>query len=206
MIAIVDYGLGNIKAFANVYKRLNIDYVIASDTETLSLASKIILPGVGAFDYAMHKLEISGLRPCLDHLVLNKKVPVLGVCVGMQLMADASEEGSSKGLGWINGTVRRIANPDTMHHAKLPLPHMGWNEIVPVNNSDLLNGLDDEKRFYFLHSYFFECLNSQNVIAKTSYGAEFTCFVNRNNIYGIQCHPEKSHINGMILLKNFASI
>ncbi len=206
MITIVDYGLGNIKAFANVYKRLNIPAIYASTPEQLQQATKIILPGVGAFDHAMHKLDTSGLRETLDNLVLEKKIPVIGICVGMQMMANDSEEGTSKGLGWINGTVRRFSYPNEEIAKTHPLPHMGWNNINPVQESALVANLDEYKRFYFLHSYYFECVNTADIVATANYGFDYACIVNHNNIYGIQCHPEKSHHNGVALLKNFAEL
>lgn len=206
MITIVDYGLGNIKAFANVYKRLNIQATYASTPEQLKQASKIILPGVGAFDHAMHKLNSSGLRETLDNLVLQKKVPVIGICVGMQMMANDSEEGTSKGLGWINGTVKRFSYPREDVAKKYPLPHMGWNNINPVKAAALVDNLDEYKRFYFLHSYYFECANPSDIVATANYGFDYACIVNHDNVYGIQCHPEKSHHNGVALLKNFAEL
>jgi imidazole glycerol-phosphate synthase subunit HisH len=206
MITIVDYGLGNIKAFANVYKRLNIAACYASTPEQLKQATKIILPGVGAFDHAMHMLNQSGLRNSLDTLVLEQKVPVIGICVGMQMMANNSEEGTSAGLGWINGTVKRFHYPNEDVAKKYPLPHMGWNNISPVAASALVANLDDYKRFYFLHSYYFECANSADVVATANYGFDYACIVNHGNVYGIQCHPEKSHHNGVALLKNFAEL
>lgn len=206
MITIVDYGLGNIKAFANVYKRLNIPACYASTPEQLQQASKIILPGVGAFDHAMHKLNTSGLRETLDNLVLEKKVPVIGICVGMQMMANDSEEGISKGLGWINGTVKRFSYPNEEVAKKHPLPHMGWNDINLVKASALVANLDEYKRFYFLHSYYFQCANTADIVATANYGFDYACIVNHGNVYGIQCHPEKSHHNGVALLKNFAEL
>lgn len=206
MIAIIDYGLGNIKAFTNVYKRLNIAHVVAKNKEQLETATKIILPGVGAFDHAMNMLNQSGLRDTLNNLVLVEKIPVLGICVGMQIMANCSEEGSLDGLGWISGEVKRFLYPDAALAEACPLPHMGWNNII-IEKSDLIFvGLDQDPRFYFLHSYYFECSNSQNSLAKANYGIEYSCIVKHENIYGVQCHPEKSHHNGVALLKNFANI
>lgn len=204
MIAIVDYGLGNIRAFANVYKRLDIPFAIASTKETLNLASKIILPGVGAFDHAMERLQQSGMRELLDELVQLRKVPVLGICVGMQMLARSSEEGVLPGLGWIDGVVKRF-DPSGFKH-KTILPHMGWNTITPLRDNPLLLDLNNDSRFYFLHSYYFQCGNEENILAVTDYGSQFTCVVNSGNIYGVQCHPEKSHQNGIRLLRNFANL
>lgn len=204
MIAIVDYGLGNIKAFAHVYKSLNISFVIAKHLDDLLYAKKLILPGVGAFDHAMEQLNNSGMRMLLDELVLNKKIPVLGVCVGMQMLANYSEEGKLPGLKWIDGEVKKLVQPSNKD--SYYIPHMGWNNINPIKSNNLLNGLDENSRFYFLHSYYFHCIDSADSIAVTNYGIEFSSVVNRNNIYGVQFHPEKSHTWGVQVLKNFAEL
>lgn len=206
MIAIVDYGLGNIKAFANVYKRLDIDCYYASTPDDLLKATKIILPGVGAFDHAMTMLNNSGLRETLDQLVLEQKIPVIGICVGMQMMADASDEGELKGLGWIKGKVRKFdhANLDDAH--QFPLPHMGWNNIELKTNDPLFNALEPSPQFYYLHSYYFDCDDDSCCIGEADYGIQFSCIVKHENVYGIQCHPEKSHHNGVAILKNFAEL
>jgi imidazole glycerol-phosphate synthase subunit HisH len=206
MITIVDYGLGNIKAFANLYKKLNIELSYASNANELANATKIILPGVGAFDHAMQMLNDSGMRETLDELVLEKKVPVIGICVGMQMMADSSEEGQLKGLGWIPGTVKKFRRDTQVLDSQYPLPHMGWNSLEIARTSELFLGLDEKKRFYFLHSYYYEPSDKAHVIATANYGFEYACIVNKSNVYGIQCHPEKSHHNGVALLKNFASL
>jgi len=206
MITIVDYGLGNIKAFSNVYKRLNIPCRFASTNEQLQEASKLILPGVGSFDHAMDKLNSSGLRGTLDHLVLKNRVPVIGICVGMQMMANESEEGNSRGLGWIDGKVKQFKYPNDKESRMFPLPHMGWNNISPACASPLIDNLDEHKRFYFLHSYYFECARKGDVIAHANYGFDYPCIIGHENIFGIQCHPEKSHHNGVSLLKNFADL
>lgn len=205
MIAIVDYGLGNIKAFSNIYKRLNIPHGLASTSEDLSRASKIILPGVGAFDYAMEKLNNSGLRSVLESMVLEKNVPIIGICVGMQMMAESSEEGSLKGLGWVPGHVKKLRIPPSAAE-RFPLPHMGWNNLQLKTADPLFVDLDKDPRFYFLHSYYFETSNPENVIATAEYGEQFSCIVKNKNVYGIQCHPEKSHHSGVSILKNFASL
>ena len=204
MIHIVDYGLGNIQAFVNMYKRLGVEIVRAKAAEDLRDVKKLILPGVGAFDHAMELLDSSGMRPSLDQLVTQGNVPVLGICVGMQILADSSEEGIRAGLGWVNGRVRSFAsNPAS---ATLPMPHMGWNDVAPTVASPLFKGLEDDARFYFLHSYYFECADAANAAAHADYGFQFDCVVQNGNVYGVQFHPEKSHHWGTALLKNFAEL
>ena len=202
MIRIVDYGLGNISAFLNVYRRLNVQTRTASSARDLQDASKVILPGVGAFDHAMERLAASGMRETLDDLVLRRQVPILGVCVGMQMLGRDSDEGTMKGLGWIDGRVRSLASLTTT----LPVPHMGWNDTRAVGSNRLFSGLETDSRFYFLHSYYFECDRAEDAIALAEYGGQFSCAVNARNVYGVQFHPEKSHHYGVQLLKNFAEI
>lgn len=204
MIAIIDYGLGNIKAFANVYKMLNIPVIIAKNPDHLQGIDKIILPGVGAFDYAMQRFNNSGMRETVDELVLVKKVPVLGICVGMQMLAKSSEEGKLPGLGWIDADVKRF-DPSTFNQ-KACIPHMGWNDVKPIGNNKLMHHLENNARFYFLHSYYFHCNKQEDTIATTNYGIDFSCAVGYNNVYGVQFHPEKSHKWGIQLLNNFAEI
>jgi glutamine amidotransferase len=204
MITIIDYGVGNISAFQNVYKRLNIETKIARSVEDLNLVTKIILPGVGAFDYAMSQLNSSGMREKLDDLVLDKKIPVIGVCVGMQMMGNKSEEGFCDGLRWIDGDVLRFDTKKISQRVKLP--HMGWNDVKSQNNNKLFTNLHEDSIFYFLHSYYFKCHNNNESIALTEYGISFSSAINFQNIYGVQFHPEKSHHYGEILLNNFAKI
>ncbi|MGE4239648.1 imidazole glycerol phosphate synthase subunit HisH [Ramlibacter sp.] len=204
MITIVDYGLGNVQAFKNVYKRLGIECRSASTAGELEGASRVILPGVGAFDHAMELLDASGMRSTLDNLALRQGVPVLGICVGMQILARSSDEGTASGLGWVEGTVRkfdagRVAGP-------LRLPHMGWNDVQPVAASPLFEGLENDARFYFLHSYYFQCDRESDSVARAEYGGPFSCVVRSRNIHGVQFHPEKSHHWGTRLLKNFAEL
>lgn len=204
MITIIDYGLGNINAFMNVYNRLGIPAKVAKSSEELQGADKLILPGVGAFDHAMELLHASGMRETLEQMVLSRKVPVLGICVGMQILAASSEEGTRAGLGWVRGRVRAFSSvPAT---AELPLPHMGWNDVTVSDGERLLKGLEGEARFYFLHSYFFDVEDRVSMIASATYGTEFCCAVREGNVYGVQFHPEKSHHFGTNLLKNFAEL
>jgi imidazole glycerol-phosphate synthase subunit HisH len=204
MISIINYGLGNIKAFANVYNKLNIPFSIATTAEDLKKATKLILPGVGDFDYGMDRLNQSGMRDTLDDLVLQKKIPVLGICVGMQMLANSSEEGNLPGLGWIDATVKKF---DTnLFKQRTKIPHMGWNDVTPVKESPLMKGLEANALFYFLHSYYFECNKTEDIIAVADYGSKFACIANAQNIYGVQCHPEKSHQYGIQLLNNFANL
>jgi imidazole glycerol-phosphate synthase subunit HisH len=204
MITIIDYGLGNIRAFANVYERLNIPVSVANTADDLKDAIKIILPGVGAFDHAMSKLHHSGMRETLDKLVLDHQVPVLGICVGMQILAKSSDEGILPGLAWIDGTVKKF--DVSVLNSKTQLPHMGWNTIHPNHGNPLLVNFDNNSRFYFLHSYYFQCNNQNDTIATTEYGIRYTSAVNNKNIFGVQFHPEKSHQWGIQLLKNFADL
>lgn len=202
MITLIDYGLGNIQAFVNVYKRLNIPVRVAKVADDLSEATKIILPGVGAFDHAMERLERSGMRPTLDELVLGQKMPILGICVGMQMLGESSDEGSRPGLGWVKARVKHFKSVITEGH--LPLPHMGWNIVKPSLGSRLFTNLEPEPEFYFLHSYYFECRDPQDIAACTDYGLTFPCAIQHENICGVQFHPEKSHHFGTQLLKNYS--
>lgn len=206
MIAIVDYGLGNIRAFENVYKRLGIACCLAREPQQLEQADRIILPGVGAFDHAMTALNESGMREALDRRVKEDKIPVLGICVGMQMLSDSSEEGTLPGLGWVPGQVKKFAFADSDLAARYPLPHMGWNNVQLDREDPLFAGLEAAPRFYFLHSYYFHCQQQESSLASADYGDRFSCIVRNGNVYGVQCHPEKSHGNGVSLLKNFASV
>ncbi|HEU5365549.1 MAG TPA: imidazole glycerol phosphate synthase subunit HisH [Hanamia sp.] len=204
MITIINYGSGNIKAIGNIYERLNIPYKIANSPEEVVGAEKIILPGVGAFDETISMLDASGFRSVLDEEVLFNQIPVLGICVGMQILAKKSEEGSLPGLGWINGEVKKIDK--TLLQSKPKIPHLGWNSVKITNTNDLFHDVDEEQGFYFLHSYYFECLEEKDIMSLTTYGKNFASSVHHKNIYGVQFHPEKSHHNGVNLLKNFANL
>ena len=201
MIAIIDYGLGNVQAFKDVYNRLNIPVLIAKSTKDLIGATKLILPGVGSFDHAILKLDESGMRKNIEYLVLDKKIPILGICVGMQMLAGSSEEGKLRGLGWIDATVRRFNSND-----EIILPHMGWNSVNPKCCSKLFKNMEENIRFYFLHEYYFDAYKESDIEATANYEGEYACSIRRGNIFGVQFHPEKSHHFGMQLLKNFAEI
>ena len=204
MISIVDYGVGNIQAIANIYKRLNIPVRRARTPEELAEAEKIILPGVGSFDWAMTRLNKSGMREVLDDLVLSKGRPVLGICVGMQMIAKGSDEGSLEGMGWMDAEVKRFhwATPSQRAY----LPHMGWNDVEPRCGKCLFKDIGETGRFYFLHSYYFAPKDPNVILGVTNYGGPFASCVRAGNIFGVQFHPEKSHQWGIQLLKNFAEM
>ena len=204
MIALIDYGVGNVQAFLNLFKRLGIEAGRVSTRADLQQASHLILPGVGAFDHAMTMLQQSGLRPSLEDLVLDRKIPVLGVCVGMQMLASGSDEGQLPGLDWVPGRVKAFAQQP--HLQNLPMPHMGWNDVQFRPEHPLFRDFEVASRFYFLHSYYFEAEDNSDVAATAEYGADFDCIVSRGNVHGIQCHPEKSHRYGAQFLKNFAEL
>ncbi len=199
----MDYGVGNVRALLNIYKSLNIAAVAGSRPVDIERADKLILPGVGAFDWAMSRLNTSGLRETLDGAVGDGR-PVLGICVGMQMMAESSEEGKQAGLGWIPGTVKRFNG--RAGDKPVRLPHMGWNDIATRGDHFLFRGLPHPARFYFLHSYYFAPTDDATDIAGCEYQDRFTCAVSLGNILGVQFHPEKSHGYGVGLLRNFATI
>lgn len=205
MIRIVDYGVGNVQAFLNLFKRQGFDAQRAHSPESLIDATHLVLPGVGHFDHAMQRLNDSGMRSMLDRLVLEKQTPVIGVCVGMQMLAQGSDEGLLPGLTWIPGQVKAFA--DHPQAADLPMPHMGWNNLKPSGGGSLFSkGFEEDPQFYFLHSYYFEADDRRDVAASAHYGIDFDAVVSRGHIHGVQCHPEKSHHWGERLLKNFAEI
>ena len=204
MITIINYGCGNIKAIQNVYHKLSIQTKVANKYEDLLDAEKLILPGVGAFDFAMQKFIDSGMKEITNELVLDKKIPVLGICVGVQLMAHSSEEGRLSGLGWINSVVKKFE--ESRLSKSVNLPHMGWNDVFPTYKNLLFSGLEQDAKFYFLHSYYLTGNDNKEVIAKSDYAGDFICAVNNGNVYGVQFHPEKSHKFGMNIFKNFIEI
>lgn len=204
MISIVDYGSGNINAIANIYDILKVPYEIVSSPKQLESSEKIILPGVGSFDHCMAKLNRSGLKETLTKSVMINRVPVLGICIGLHLMAEKSEEGKLPGLGWVKGVVKKFDKNFILHKPKLP--HMGWNSIDVINKSDLFKDVNLEKGFYFIHSYFIDDVEKENIMTTTNYGNNFVSGIQSSNILAVQFHPEKSHSNGIKLLKNFSEI
>lgn len=203
MIHIVDYGAGNIGSVLNMIKRVGGQALPTGDARVLSAATKILLPGVGSFDNAMQKLQSLGLVEVLRERAAAG-IPFLGICLGMQLLASGSEEGVLPGLDLISGTVRKFLL-DTSQ-TSLKIPHMGWNLIRHVKDSRLTAGLDDRSRFYFVHSYHYECANAADRLLETQHGYAFTSGVERGNVMGVQFHPEKSHRYGMQLIKNFVEL
>jgi glutamine amidotransferase len=205
MIRIVDYGVGNIQAIMTMFKRLGISAERALVPSDLTDATRLILPGVGHFDYAMQRLNDSGMRPYLEAMVQGNGIPVMGICVGMQMLAEGSDEGRLPGLNWVPGRVRAFANHSTT--ANLPMPHMGWNDLQVVPGTPLFaKGFEDAPQFYFLHSFYFDAQDKADVAATAHYGMDFDAVVSSGHIHGVQCHPEKSHHWGAQLLKNFAEL
>lgn len=201
MITIVDYGMGNLGSVLNMLKRVGVEAEISSDAATIARAGKLLLPGVGAFDKAMARMEATGLREVLDRRVLEDGVPILGICLGMQLLTRSSEEGELKGLGWIAADTLRFPA-----ESGIKVPHMGWNDVVPSHVSELTRDLPDEARFYFVHSFYVRADDRADVILQATHGIAFDAAVQHGNIYGAQFHPEKSHKFGMKLLRNFADL
>ncbi len=202
-VTIIDYGMGNLGSIRNMLKKIGIDSKISSDVNQIKKSEKLLLPGVGAFDAAMQRIRESELFEVLNHKVTVEKTPILGICLGMQLLMEGSEEGKLPGFGWIPGFTHLFRFDATN---ELKIPHMGWNTVQPVRSSPLTNELPADPRFYFVHSYYVLCTNQEDVITRTVHGVAFDSIVNHKNIYGAQFHPEKSHRFGMQLLSNFAAI
>ena len=203
MITIVNYEMGNIGSIVNMFKYLGYNVSISSDPEKLDSATKLILAGVGSFDHAMNNLSNLDIISFLNRKVITEKIPILGICLGMQIFGNNSEEGTIPGLGWIDADIIRFNHNDI----KLKVPHMGWNNVKQKKNSALLSNMSDLSRYYFVHSYCMHCNDSKDVLLSTEYyGLSFTSAVQKGNIFGVQFHPEKSHRYGMNILKNFAEL
>jgi len=203
MIVVIDYDIGNIGSIVNMLKKIGSKVIVTSDHNIINNAKKIILPGVGSFDNGMKKLNEYGLIEILHQKVIREKTKILGICLGAQLMAKKSDEGNLDGLGWLDIENVRFKSD---HETNIRIPHMGWNYIEKKKNSNILKYVDDNARFYFVHSYHFVCHNSTHILTETKYGNKFTSAFEHENIYGVQFHPEKSHSFGMSLLKSFIEI
>ncbi|MBP2133111.1 glutamine amidotransferase [Methanomicrobium sp. W14] len=205
MNVIIDYGMGNLGSIINAFDRLNIEFKIVNDPEGINDPSKIILPGIGSFAQGIKNLDNLGFVEKLNELVLDEKVPILGICLGMQLFTSYSEEGNAEGLKWFDGkTIKFQINKDDYPHYKIP--HMGWNNLRICNPSPILRGIDDSSVFYFVHSYHVSGIKNENILATTDYGGKFISVIRKDNIYGFQPHPERSHDSGLRILKNFMEI
>lgn len=203
MIVVVNSGIGNISSIARMLVKCGVDPVVATDRNDLAPATKLLLPGVGAFDHGMKTLNDGGWIEALNEAVLHRRVPILGICLGMQLMCKRSEEGLQRGLGWIDADVRRFAVP---RGTDLKIPHMGWNTVTVAKNNPLIPQTEGEQRFYFVHAYHAVCENGTDVLAFAQYGDDFTAAFSRGNVFGVQFHPEKSHRFGLSLLKRFVQL
>ena len=203
MITVIDYGAGNIGSVLNMIKHVGGQAEVTGEPIGVLRATKILLPGVGSFDNAMTRLARLGLTDALKEQA-HAGVPFLGICLGMQLLAQQSEEGSLPGLGFISGRVRRFNFAGGI--TKLKIPHMGWNQVTPVRDHELVQGMGEGARFYFVHSYYFDCERDEDVLLRSVYGHKFASGVQRGNVMGVQFHPEKSHRYGMQLIRNFVGL
>lgn len=203
VITIIDYKTGNSGSIQNVYRRIGLDSRITSSPTDILDADALILPGVGSFDRAMQNLEEMNLIPVLEESVLDKKIPFLGICVGMQVLAQKSEEGSCNGLGWIDASIQKF---EISKIGERKIPHIGWNNLFLKKNDPLTTGLNGTERFYFVHSFHYTDPIDAEILATTGYGYEFPSLIKKENMYGIQCHPERSHSSGIAILRNFATM
>jgi imidazole glycerol-phosphate synthase subunit HisH len=201
LIVIIDYGMGNLGSIANMLRKIGVEALVSSNQKDIERATKLILPGVGAFDNGMKCLTGLGLVPVLNEMVTVRKIPLLGICLGMQLMTRCSQEGSFEGFGWLDAQTERFDFGGEF--ANLKVPHMGWNTVRQRKQSAIMDGMQEETRFYFVHSYHVVCNNSNDVLLETTYGFDFVSAVQIDNLIGVQFHPEKSHKYGMKLLSNF---
>jgi glutamine amidotransferase len=204
VIAIVDYRMGNLGSIQNMLKRIGARAVITSDADVIAKASGLILPGVGAFDTGMENIEQLGLLPVLTAMVMDRRTPLLGICLGMQLLTQRSEEGRRPGLGWIEGETIRFRIEQKRHGLKVP--HMGWNTVAVRRRDTLFKDLDEDAGFYFVHSYHVVCRREEDILATTNHEYDFVSALERGNLRATQFHPEKSHRYGMQVLRNFVEL
>jgi glutamine amidotransferase len=200
MITIVDYGVGNLASIKNMIKKTGNEAMIVSDEGAILNADKLILPGIGAFDHCMNQFNRSGMRPAVTKKALDEKVPLLGICVGLQMLGESSEEGSEPGLGWVKGKSVKFKKELL---GDLKIPHMGWTEVQVKKKSQLMEGYSEDPRFYFVHSYHLQLDEMNDELLRAHYGYDFTAAIEKGNLSGVQFHPEKSHKFGMKLLENF---
>lgn len=201
MVTIIDYGMGNLGSIVNMIKKIGGDSILTSDKSAIEKAQKLILPGVGAFDNGMKHINELGISELLTRKVLSEKIPLLGICLGMQLLTKGSEEGILPGLGWVDAETIKFKSDSSIR-----IPHMGWNTVKVMKPNPLINNEDPDTRFYFVHSYYVKCHQPEDILLTTNYGIEFTSGLQHGNIWGVQFHPEKSHKFGMRLLTNFLAI
>ena len=203
-IIIVNYGMGNLGSIHNMLRHIGYEAFISADTDEIMSADKLILSGVGAFDGGVKNLIEGGFLFPLEKKVLDDKIPILGICLGMQLFSKRSEEGRLPGLGWLNAETVRFSFGDNAGNLKIP--HMGWNTVTIEKNDPLFNRMPGDFRFYFVHSFHLLCANEEDVLGSTFHGYKFASAITKGNIYGVQFHPEKSHRFGMQILRNFAEL
>jgi len=205
MIVVVDYGMGNLGSIANMFKKVGALAIVSGRLEDIEGADKLVLPGVGSFDNGMRNIRERGLLHVLAEKVGRRRTPILGICLGMQLLTQRSEEGQLPGLGWVDAeTIRFAFAPDL--RPPLKIPHMGWNTVLPASSDSLFSGMAEQPRFYFVHSYHVVCRQAEDVLARAQYGLQFCAALRAGHIFGVQFHPEKSHKYGMQLLRNFAGL
>jgi glutamine amidotransferase len=204
MIVIIDIGTGNLGSILHVMRKINQDVIISSNADEIATADKLILPGVGSFDPAINNINKMQLFPVLNDLVIKDKVPILGICLGIQLFTQKSEEGTLPGFGWIDGQTVKFKFPQEL--ANLKIPHMGWNTAQVRSCASIFNGIHIDARYYFVHSFHVECNDEKDILATTHYGYDFVSAIEKDNIFGTQFHPEKSHKFGQKILQNFSEM
>lgn len=202
MIVIIDYGMGNLRSVQKAFERIGIQAKISGHLDEILSADKLVLPGVGHFEQGMKNIKSRGLLEVLNTAVLKNKIPIIGICLGMQLMTEFSEEGNCNGFGWIKGKTRKFLFKDN----SLKIPHMGWNTLSILKNDSIFKQISSDSFFYFVHSFYISCDNNDNILARSTYGFDFVSSFENENIFGCQFHPEKSHDNGLHIIKNFANL